>query len=115
MILVATVIPAADFLLLVLIVLADYLAPSCLPHDPDRVWVRRWIVFHLFCLAWAWLLVLIYWVFLFNLSGMPYHRKVLWALGLFWVSGLAMPVFWYLHMWRSVRSNRTSTPIPAEA
>ena len=97
-ILTATAVPVADVLFFAVLCLTDVLAAGLLPLDAGRALVRVWATFHLWSLPWVWALVVVYWACLFRVQGMSYHRRVLWGLGLFWLSGIVMPLFWYRHL-----------------
>ena len=47
-------------------------------------------------------LLVIYIVYLFRTSRIEQDKKVLWAVVLFLGSIIAMPVFWYLYMWKAL-------------
>lgn len=45
-------------------------------------------------------LMAFYIVHLFQAASVPQDRKVLWAVILFLGNVVAMPVYWYMHVWR---------------
>jgi cytosine/uracil/thiamine/allantoin permease len=57
------------------------------------------------------LLVPAYVIHLFRNNAVPTEKKPLWAVVLFCGSIVAMPVYWYLHMWRRCPA---PPPFPAD-
>jgi hypothetical protein len=102
--LVATLVPVADFVVLCAVAVASQLPAGWLLPDPDRTLFRAWVAFHLSALAWSWALAVVYWALVFRVPGLSWPRQALWVLGLFWVSGATMPVFWYRHVWGGCRA-----------
>jgi hypothetical protein len=45
-------------------------------------------------------LIAFYIVYLFKAPRVPSDQKALWAVVLFMGGPVAMPIFWYLHIWR---------------
>jgi hypothetical protein len=95
----ATVVPVADLVLLIALVCVIAVAPDVLPPDPDRALLRALVLAHFAAGAWALVLRAVYWALLFRDRGVSWPRKAFWMLALFWLSGVAMPAFWYLHVW----------------
>jgi hypothetical protein len=51
----------------------------------------------------GWLLVASYIIYVFKSRHVPSGKKVLWAAVLFFGNMLAMPVFWFLYVWRPLQ------------
>lgn len=68
--------------------------------DPlgDRIWVL--FLIHIACMFWVWGLLAFYLVHLFKTDVVAKEQKALWAVVLFLGNMLAMPVYWYLYIWR---------------
>jgi len=52
-------------------------------------------------------LLVIYIVHLFNTHRVPQDKKALWAVVLFLGNMIAMPIYWYLYIWKEPKQ---STP-----
>jgi len=48
-------------------------------------------------------LLVVYIVHLFKTDRVPKDQKALWAVVIFLGSVLAMPVYWYLYIWKPLR------------
>ena len=57
---------------------------------------------HMLTLLLVVALVAIYLVHLFKTDGVPQDKKALWAVVLLLGNMFAMPVYWYLYVWRDV-------------
>lgn len=55
---------------------------------------------HTFNLLLTMALIVSYIVYLFRASNVPNDKKALWAVVIILVHVLAMPIFWYLYIWR---------------
>jgi hypothetical protein len=62
-------------------------------------------VLHVLTIFWLWGLVAIYIIHLFKTNAIPQEKKALWAVVLFLGNILAMPVYWYLYIWREPQSS----------
>jgi hypothetical protein len=71
------------------------LPPSGLPAGIATIFVL-----HLLTILWIWVLIGIYIVHLFKTDRVPKDQKALWAVVLFLGNMYAMPVYWYLYIWR---------------
>ena len=69
------------------------------PGGDGPVPFRVLFVLHALCIVWIWGLLAFYLAFLFKSPAVPKDQKVLWAVVLFLMNALAMPVFWYLYVW----------------
>jgi len=99
LILLATLIPLADAALVLASIAAVF---GGLGGDWAGLWFDALKVLHTLCILWIWVLLAFYLVFLFRSAAVSGDKKVLWAVVLFLASVLAMPVFWYLYIWRPV-------------
>lgn len=64
-------------------------------------------VLHLFTILLMFVLLTIYIVNVFNNDRVENDKKALWAVVLFLGNIIAMPVYWYLYIWRNPHSNPT--------
>jgi energy-coupling factor transporter transmembrane protein EcfT len=75
-----------------------------LPHMPkDSGMPAPFVIIfglHLFTILFSFLLVAFYIYYLFKTDKIPQDKKALWAAVLFLGNIFAMPVFWYLYIWR---------------
>ena len=55
---------------------------------------------HLLTMLEIFILLVIYLVYLFKTDRVAQDKKALWAVVLFMGHMIAMPIFWYLYMWR---------------
>ncbi|MFH0953613.1 MAG: hypothetical protein V1873_04720, partial [Verrucomicrobiota bacterium] len=58
---------------------------------------------HLLTMLDIGVLFVIYLRYLFNSRNVPHAKRGLWAVVLFCANALAMPVFWYLYIWKPIR------------
>ncbi|HKO97428.1 MAG TPA: hypothetical protein VJU86_10570 [Pyrinomonadaceae bacterium] len=65
---------------------------------------------HLLTMLWMIALTVIYMVNVFRNDRVEKDKKVLWAVVLFMGSIIAMPIYWYLYIWKE--SPATSLPPP---
>lgn len=64
---------------------------------------------HMAVIFGSWALVASYIVYLFKTPHVPNEKRALWAVVLFLGNMIAMPVFWYLYVWRPLQ-NRVVGP-----
>jgi hypothetical protein len=57
-------------------------------------------VLHLLTMLLIFVLMTIYIVHVFRTDLIPNDKKVLWVVVIFFGSFIAMPIYWYLYMWR---------------
>jgi hypothetical protein len=76
---------------------------------PDAMPISFFIVFalHLCMILLSFALLAFYIVHLFLTNAVNNDKKALWAVVLFFGSFIAMPVYWYLYLWRPI----TKTPV----
>jgi hypothetical protein len=55
-------------------------------------------------------LLVIYVVHLFKTDRVPQDKKALWAVVLFFGNVMAMPVYWYLYIWRERKPQEPGPP-----
>jgi hypothetical protein len=55
---------------------------------------------HVLTILWIWALIAFYMVNVFKNDRVDKDKKVLWAIVLFMGHMMAMPVYWYLYIWR---------------
>lgn len=66
------------------------------------------IVLHLFTMLEMVGLLVCYLLHLFKTDAIPQDKKALWAVVLFMGNALAMPVYWYLYIWKPLRPEGAS-------
>ncbi|HEU4866640.1 MAG TPA: hypothetical protein VFV09_02830 [Actinomycetota bacterium] len=82
-----------------------YSAASIFSTEPgstdsmDRMFGTIFVV-HALTMLWIFGLLAVYIRLLFKTDRVPADKKALWAVVLFFGNMLAMPVFWYLYVWR---------------
>jgi hypothetical protein len=59
-----------------------------------------WICLNVIAVLWCLCMPIFYVVYLFKTDRVPVEQKALWATVIILGHMLAMPVFWYLHVWR---------------
>lgn len=59
---------------------------------------------HFLTIIEIFVLLAIYMTFLFKTNYVKQDQKALWAVVLFLGNALAMPVFWYLYVWKNIKS-----------
>jgi hypothetical protein len=102
LVLIATAVPLAYLVFFLATMLTALLAgPESSPLGERFVVVL--FVLHFSCMLWLVGLIVFYLAFLFKTEAVPADKKALWAVVLFLGNMLAMPVFWYLYMWRPLR------------
>ena len=79
--------------------------------SPDLFLDRFFLIMalHLFTMIWIFTLLIIYIVNVFTNDRVEKDKKALWAVAIFLGGMLAMPVYWYLYIWRKPRDTNTST------
>jgi hypothetical protein len=58
------------------------------------------IALHLFTMLWIMALTVFYMVNVFRNDRVDKDKKVLWAVVIFMGNMIAMPIYWYLYIWR---------------
>ena len=78
------------------------------------VQVMMLIVFalHFLTIIWIWALIAFYMVNVFRYDRVDKDKKVLWAVVLFMGSIMAMPVYWYLYIWRDGGASSSTSNAP---
>ena len=61
---------------------------------------------HLGTMGLMFVLLLVYIVYLFKTEHVPKDKKALWAVVLFMGNIIAMPVFWFLYVWKPLQGSR---------
>ena len=70
----------------------------------------RFFMIHLAVSLFTMALMGFYIVYLFRTTVVPADKKTLWAVVLFMASMVAMPVFWYLYLWKPAKAQPAVTP-----
>ena len=68
-------------------------------------WMFKIIIpLHIFTMLEVFVLIAIYIIHLFKTASVAQDKKALWAVVLFMGNIFAMPVYWYLHVWKPFKS-----------
>ncbi len=65
---------------------------------------------HFLTMLWIFALLIIYIINVFKNERVDKDKKALWAVVLFLGNMFAMPVYWYLYIWREPEKTAESTP-----
>jgi hypothetical protein len=65
---------------------------------------------HLFTMLWIMALTVFYMVNVFKNDRVEKDKKVLWAVVIFMGSMIAMPIYWYLYIWKETPANNVPVP-----
>jgi hypothetical protein len=57
---------------------------------------------HFLTMIWIFVLVAIYIRHIFKTEAVPQEKKALWAVVIFMGNMVAMPVYWYLYIWKKI-------------
>jgi len=63
------------------------------------------IALHLFTMLWILALTVFYMVNVFRNDRVDKDKKVLWAVVIFMGNMIAMPIYWYLYIWKEVTAD----------
>ena len=77
--------------------------------DPGIIWAII-IPLHLLTMLWIISRTIFYMVNVFRNDRVNKDMKILWAVVLFMGSIVAMPIYWYLYIWRDVPSPLINEP-----
>lgn len=107
--------PTAVFLLLATLVPLAYVAffimtmffavLSETQGGPEPKLFKIIFVLHFICMFWLWALLAFYVAYVFKSPAVPKDQKVLWVVILVFFNMFAMPLFWYLYIWRQHESD----------
>jgi hypothetical protein len=67
---------------------------------------------HLLTMLWIMGLTVFYMVNVFKNDRVDKDKKVLWAVVLFMGNMIAMPIYWYLYIWREAPAEGVPAPLP---
>ena len=82
-----------------------YFMLSMMDLDLGRDQFDFMFTIHMIMMLVIWGLIASYVVYLFKTDYVAKEKKALWAVVLFLGHMLAMPVFWYLYVWRPIVQN----------
>lgn len=71
-------------------------------------WFYVLFALHFVTLLWIVALLIIYIVNVFKNDRVPQDKKALWAAVLFLGNMIAMPIYWYLYIWREPQQSSVS-------
>jgi hypothetical protein len=57
---------------------------------------------HFLTMIWIFVLIAVYIIHIFKTEALPQDKKALWAVIIFCGNMIAMPVYWYLYIWKKV-------------
>lgn len=69
-------------------------------EDPMDSLFGVFFALHFLTMIWMFVLVAVYIRILFKTNRVPQDKKSLWAVVLFLGNMIAMPIFWFLYIWR---------------
>jgi hypothetical protein len=72
-------------------------------------WFILTFVLHLVTMLWTCALLVIYIIDVFKNERVNKDKKALWAVVLFFGNMIAMPIYWYLHIWREPKTPQTAS------
>ncbi len=72
------------------------------------------VVFLLHCFTMVeGLCLLAYYIYhVFTTDRLPQDKKALWAVVIFLGSAIAMPIYWYLYIWKEPQAGPAGPPVP---
>jgi cobalamin synthase len=59
---------------------------------------------HFLTMIWIFVLIAVYIRHIFKTEAVPQDKKALWAVVIFCGNMIAMPVYWYLYIWKKVEN-----------
>ena len=95
----ATLWPFAYLALFFIFILSSFFFLSAGP-EADPVSFRIIFLVHLLTMLWILALTVFYIVNVFRNERVDKDKKVLWAVVLFMGNIIAMPIYWYLYIWK---------------
>ena len=99
--LVATIVPLV-YVAYMIFVFSHFASPSTLAEE--RTQFERIFIIQFSVIVFSWGLVASYLVYLFRTKHVASDRKALWAVVLFLGNMFAMPVFWFIYVWRPLKN-----------
>ena len=83
-------------------IFADFQRGPGASHEPPGGFPGFMVLFALHAMTMLWIMALmaVYLIHLFKTDRVPNDKKALWAICIFMGSFFAMPVYWYLNIWR---------------
>jgi hypothetical protein len=107
----ATLWPFAYLVLFFVVIVATTVFGPGSPEQPGPPPLIALILpLHFLTMLWVVVLMVIYIVNVFKNDRVDKDKKVLWAIVLFMGSMIAMPVYWYLYIWKSTPVSTVSAP-----
>lgn len=78
----------------------SFLASAPMSHGASPEQFELLFRWQLMVILGTWVLLATYIVYIFKTHYVPKDKKALWAVVIFLGNMFAMPIFWYLHVWR---------------
>jgi hypothetical protein len=78
-------------------------APFPKDHSAAEAQFNFMFRLHMAVIFGCWVLIASYIVYLFKSTHVPVEKRALWAVVLFLGNMIAMPIFWYLYVWRPLQ------------
>jgi len=69
-------------------------------HGNLPSWTILIFILHMVTMLWIFVLLVIYIIDVFKNDKVDKDKKALWAIVLFFGNMIAMPIYWYLYIWR---------------
>lgn len=96
------------FCMIFALVMSDFSDTSQKTGPPAIIWII--FPLHLFTMLEIAVLLVIYIRHVFKTDRVPQDKKALWAVVLFLGNMIAMPVYWYLYIWREEQPPHAAPP-----
>lgn len=93
-------------LLFFLYMLMFHTPPQLASPEEARAYSMRMFGLGVTVVIGGWLLVTSYIAYVFKSRNVPSGKRALWAAVLFFGNMFAMPVFWFLYVWRPLQPSR---------
>lgn len=78
------------------------------PGNESSVIMKMIVPLHLFTMFVIFALLTIYLIYLFKTDVVPKDKRPLWAIALVLGNIAAMPIFWYIYIWKNVKENESA-------
>ena len=79
--------------------------PGSVGQEPAFDFFKLLFGLHLFTMLEMFVLIIIYIAFIFKTERVATDKKALWAVVIFLGNMIAMPIFWFLYIWRETEQS----------